>query len=133
MYRKRTILLASLAAIVAVVIALPAAAGTDVKTLTNGVGCDAADGAYGDAFAWYDYDDGVVTVGNTNSGCQMRIVDSASFYYSGSWHTVGGTGYLTYNVYIYSGGAASESKGTHRICGVGPVCGSSQLTHAFIS
>jgi hypothetical protein len=100
-------------------------------TLTNGAGCDSWDGAYGTAWAWDDVEAGVGTIGNQNAGCQVRKIDSAYFYYGGSWHYGGSSGYNTSNTYIYSPEIATEATGSHRICGVGPVCGSNGQTHAY--
>ncbi len=104
------------------------------RDLTNSAGCDYGDGAYGTAWAYYDTGAGVGTIGGTASGCNYRVVDSSSFYYLGAWHNGGDSGgYQNYNVFIYSPQIASEAIGNHRICGVGPVCGSAQQTHAYVS
>ena len=109
-------------------------AATNNKELTNSADCDSGDGAYGTAWAWYDTGAGVGTIGGTASGCNYRIIDSSSFYWSGSWHNGGDSGgYQNYNVFVYSPEVASEAVGNHRICGAGPVCGLSRQTHAYVS
>lgn len=111
-----------------------ATAATDNKELTNSAGCDSGDGAYGTAWAWYDTGAGVGTIGGTASGCNYRVIDSSSFKWSGSWHNGGDSGgYQNYNVFVYSAQIADEAIGNHRICGAGPVCGTSRQTHAYVS
>lgn len=127
--KRRLLAVAALAAL-AVVTIIPAAA-VDTVVLTNGAGCISSDGAYGEAWRYADFEssyDHVKTFGGA-SGCELRKVDSAAFYYGGSWHYHGPSGFNNYDTtYYVLNQWSSGADGAHRICGVGPVCGSTGYT-----
>ncbi len=104
-------------------------------SLTNSAGCTASDGATGDSYSWTDAVSGVNTyvIGNP-SGCEIRKIDSYSYKYGSNWVYQGSSGYVTYNLYFSDdSGAAVGARATHRICGVGPVCGTQKFTEALAS
>jgi hypothetical protein len=128
MSRNRIVIALAMAAIAA--LAIVGVAQAHIVTLTNTY-CDETAGAYGHAYIISEefyQEAGVGTVGG-GSGCNYRVVEAARFEWSGGSSNHGPSGYLGYNYYYYDTSHwVTQASGTHRICAVGPICGSAKNT-----